>query len=1261
MDRREQTETRGAAHGVRVVTGTTQRSRTFTTAIVVPMRQEGRRADAALTVLGTAVRAAATRGISTEVVLVLDRADVATREVARRAASRRGALAAASVRLLELDLGDPGAARNRAIEATSAPIVGVVPTEVMVCEGWIVDALAVLRAQPSTTVVHPAVLVRYPVPRMVTVLRPSTEVPAYALAARDYWPGASLGHRAAYVDQPAAETGGALDGATVGWHWNGETLAAGVPHLVVAETAQFVRVSAASLSVADDPRACLPPSALLRSAAIAAQAPVDWLVDPTSERDVLADVVADAMAGLEIPAGDVAGAVDPLWAMETLELGVDELDLLSSRRFNVAHYRALNPELGTLSYPALVQHYVTFGHGNGLRARFSVEELEALVAVQFNAGDYAAHVGSLGPVPPYTAIGHFLAHRDRLSVPVNKTALAARLAGQRIQDSHGQATFAFTPILLSAWDLAAATASEMPEPTTDHLHTFNWRSFGADVEPTMAATGRWAAVRRLPARTGLLVVTDRPDAAARDTIIELARDVEDAVVVTTGHPPADLVAGLPDAVIIDLAALPQWHLMSTAEREDLLGTVIVQAQARAVQVVGSEVGEAAVARYGRLIAATGTAVVLPAGAGEQDPAAARPPRVSVILPTYQGDAWVGDCLESVAAQTAPAGSYELIVVQNGPPTRTPQIVAEFASRHPDLPIQLIETPTPGLSHARNLGLDAAQGEYVVFIDDDDRFGPQHLEALLSVAGPGTVGGTIVSFVEDGDFARPSLDNYIANGLLPFLGRHVAHHNLVTFLTYPWAKIVRTDLARKVRFDESLPIGEDVVFWASLVTADRLQLRLAEAGADAAYLYNVRPGSLMDHAAAPSWERNVERHLPVIAALGAITSDDPFVEWMVREAEQRHWVGITGPYLTEHPQECQRLAEEVARLGLRNVPWRALGCIEIPYVETPGRAPVEVTEPRRNLALFRSGPTSLHPHAVARLAQQNFDYCLSWFGADDPADLGMADGATFVHRVKGPKWPGVHATLVEYREVIDRYDYVWLPDDDLMCVPELVSEMFDVAAQLKLDLAQPALDPASYFSYPITLQHPRFQVRWTSFVEVMAPLLSTPFLWKVLPTIAENVTGWGLDFVWPTMTSIGKMAIIDETPVLHTRPVGGPNYAAAKQAGGRSPEEELEWTIGHYGIRYPWDHQIAYGGLLYNGDVAVLGPDAHAAAPLIRAVHGSWRPWESGTPQMERYLRNHLLVAEGRAPFGLAPEDVPAQMARALAEAGLLDETEPVSG
>ena len=184
-----------------------------------------------------------------------------------------------------------------------------------------------------------------------------------------------------------------------------------------------------------------------------------------------------------------------------------------------------------------------------------------------------------------------------------------------------------------------------------------------------------------------------------------------------------------------------------------------------------------------------------------------------------------------------------------------------------------------------------------------------------------------------------------------------------------------------------------------------------------------------------------------------------------------------------------------------------------------------------LALFRSGPSSLHPHAVERLAEQNFDYALSWFGDAPP----VADDAAFVHMQKGAKWPGLEQTLIAHWDTIQKYKYVWLPDDDLLCVPEQVSRMFAICDDLQLELAQPALTRDSYFSHAITLQHTAFQLRFTNFVEIMAPVLSTDMLARVFHTIGGNISGYGLDAVWPRFSQLGRVAIIDDTPVKHTRP------------------------------------------------------------------------------------------------------------------------------
>jgi hypothetical protein len=271
-----------------------------------------------------------------------------------------------------------------------------------------------------------------------------------------------------------------------------------------------------------------------------------------------------------------------------------------------------------------------------------------------------------------------------------------------------------------------------------------------------------------------------------------------------------------------------------------------------------------------------------------------------------------------------------------------------------------------------------------------------------------------------------------------------------------------------------------------------------------------------------------------------------------------------------------------------------------------------------LALFRAGPKSLHTSAIERLAQQNFDYALSYFGDDEPA----ADGAVFVHRQKGAKWPGLERTIATHWDTIQQYSHVWLPDDDLLCEPELVSRMFAICDDLQLDLAQPALTRDSYFTHLITMQHPEFQVRFTNFVEIMAPVLSIDMLARVCPSLAGSVSGYGLDNLWPRLTRLGKVAVIDDTPVKHTRPVGGPNYAFNKAAG-MTPAQEARFALARHFIETPADFQVNFAGLLSNGDTICIGPSTAEIDQMLAKVIASSNGLKASALYLTRYLANHL--------------------------------------
>lgn len=91
-------------------------------------------------------------------------------------------------------------------------------------------------------------------------------------------------------------------------------------------------------------------------------------------------------------------------------------------------------------------------------------------------------------------------------------------------------------------------------------------------------------------------------------------------------------------------------------------------------------------------------------------------KLSIIIPVYQVEAYVGETLASVFATSAPVNSFEVIVINDGTKDRSMEVVRRFADR-PNLTV--IEQENQGLSAARNRGMSAAGGEYVWFVDSDD--------------------------------------------------------------------------------------------------------------------------------------------------------------------------------------------------------------------------------------------------------------------------------------------------------------------------------------------------------------------------------------------------------------------------------------------------------------------------------------------------------------------------------------------------------------
>lgn len=123
--------------------------------------------------------------------------------------------------------------------------------------------------------------------------------------------------------------------------------------------------------------------------------------------------------------------------------------------------------------------------------------------------------------------------------------------------------------------------------------------------------------------------------------------------------------------------------------------------------------------------------------------------LTVVVPVYNTDKYVGECLDSILAQDVNC-SMEVIVVNDGSSDGSLAIIEDYARQ--DSRVRAIDQDNKGLSGARNVGIDLARGGALCFVDSDDVLAPGHLRALwngLKESGADYVSGTYSKLSADG--------------------------------------------------------------------------------------------------------------------------------------------------------------------------------------------------------------------------------------------------------------------------------------------------------------------------------------------------------------------------------------------------------------------------------------------------------------------------------------------------------------------------------
>ena len=287
------------------------------------------------------------------------------------------------------------------------------------------------------------------------------------------------------------------------------------------------------------------------------------------------------------------------------------------------------------------------------------------------------------------------------------------------------------------------------------------------------------------------------------------------------------------------------------------------------------------------------------------------------------------------------------------------------------------------------------------------------------------------------------------------------------------------------------------------------------------------------------------------------------------------------------------------------------------------------QPRRNLVVVRAGRNSLHPGWLDAGARRNWDLAVSVY--DPEARFDHAPDVAIVSR-EGGKWDGLFAYFAQ-SDALSRYDYVWLPDDDLAANSASIDAMFDAMRRYDLDIAQPSLTRDSYFTHFLFLSCPGFRLRYVNFIEIMAPCLKSRLLAKVLDDFRGSMSGFGMDYVWCRLSDQprDKAAILDEVAVRHTRPVGKA-LRGAMAARGLDAKAEERLIRARYGIEGKI-RPVVYAAIDSAGHrrdgAAALG---FAMAKGYLSAYREFGPQESASFKIVQLLRRQLVEKADLTPL-----------------------------
>ncbi|MEO0982775.1 MAG: hypothetical protein AAFX03_09010 [Pseudomonadota bacterium] len=201
--------------------------------------------------------------------------------------------------------------------------------------------------------------------------------------------------------------------------------------------------------------------------------------------------------------------------------------------------------------------------------------------------------------------------------------------------------------------------------------------------------------------------------------------------------------------------------------------------------------------------------------------------------------------------------------------------------------------------------------------------------------------------------------------------------------------------------------------------------------------------------------------------------------------------------------------------------------------------------KRGLIILRGGDRSLHKSWLAGPEARTWSLHISYYGKNEQPDTCGQSDVTWSNDGGRSKYAGLAECLKNNDFDLERYDYIAIPDDDILTSTKNWNRGFELCRMYGLGAAQLANHIDSFFTQDITLARPNVRLRYVTRIESQIPIFRTDVFKRLAEYFPKEGNLWGMDYVAPYVLrdEPRSMAILDEAVGLHTRAHGvGAMYA-----------------------------------------------------------------------------------------------------------------------